>query len=148
MVGGQRQHHGIGIAASGERRRGRHRRAGIAAHRLDHDGGVDAEILGLAAREKAEIRAGDHDRRRKQAGIGHAQQGFLVGRPLADQRQELLRQGIPRHRPKPGPGAPGQNNWNDLAHAGALFQKPLAIARLARRAANRLRPQCEAETAD
>ena len=41
-------------------------------------------------------------------GIGDAQQGVLVGRALADQRQELLRQGIPRHRPKPGPGAPGQ----------------------------------------
>jgi hypothetical protein len=62
---------------------------------------------------------------------------------LANQRQELLREGIPRHRPEPGPGASGENNWNDLGHAGALFQKPLAIARLAPAPRINLLPQSQ-----
>ena len=132
VVGGQRQHHGVGIAALGERRRGRHRRAGIAAHRLDHHGGVDAELLGLAAGEKTKIGAGDDDRRRRTVGVGHAQQGLLIGRALAHQRQELLRQGVARHRPEPGPGAAGQKNGNDRWSWGGHYSKNhSAIARLA-----------------
>ena len=86
--------------------------AGIAPHRLDHDRRLDADFLGLPAGEEMEIRAGDHDRRREHR-VLHAQQGFLIGRPVADQRQELLRQGVARHRPKPGPGAAGQQNGDD-----------------------------------
>ena len=48
VVGGQRQHHRVGIAAFGKRRRGRDRWAGIAAHRLNHNGEVDADIFRLA----------------------------------------------------------------------------------------------------
>jgi len=49
VIGRQCQHHRIGVAALGECRCGGHRRAGIAAHRLDHDGRVDTDILGLPA---------------------------------------------------------------------------------------------------
>ena len=65
--------------------------------------------------------------------LGDAQQGVLVGRALADQRQELLRQGVARHRPKPGAGAAGENNGNDLGHAGHYSKNSSAIARLAHR---------------
>ena len=85
---------------------------GVATHRFDHDRSVDADLLGLPPREKMEIRAGNDDRRRKHR-ILHTQEGLLVGRPVADQWQKLLGQGIPRNRPKPGPGAAGQQNGDD-----------------------------------
>ena len=64
--------------------------SGIAPHGLDHHGCLDADLLGLPASKEVKIRPRDHDRRREHR-ILHAQQGLLIGRPVADQRKELLR---------------------------------------------------------
>jgi hypothetical protein len=94
MIGGKRQHHGLRIAVAGERRAGGERGTGIAAHRFDQDRDVDADFFSLPPREKAVIATGDHDRAGEQGVVGHSQQRVLVGGALANQRQELLRQGV------------------------------------------------------
>ena len=106
VVGGQSQHHRLRIAFQGDGRGSGDCRPGIAPQRLDHDGGLDANLLGLAAGEKVEIRPGNHDGGGKHR-VAHPQQGLLIGRALAHQRQELLGQGVARDRPQPGPGAAG-----------------------------------------
>ena len=108
VVGGEREDHSLRIAAPGICGSGRNGGRGIAAHRLDHDGRVDADILGLAAGEKAEIGARDDNRRCKQLGVGDTQQRLLIARTGSDQWQELLRQRIARDRPETGSGAAGQ----------------------------------------
>ena len=140
VVGRQRQHHRFRIAALGQHGGGGDRGAGIAAHRLDRDGRVDAQFLRLAAREKPEIGVRYHDRRREQLGVSHPQQGFLIARALAHQRQELLGEGVARNRPKPRSGAASEQNRDDFGHAPTLFQKVPAIARLSplRRESNRV----------
>ena len=112
VVGGERQHHGIRVALARHRGGGRDGRAGIPPQRLDHHRRLDADVLGLPAGEEMEIRAGDDDGGGEHR-VLHAQQGFLVGRTVADQRQELLGQGVARDRPKPRPGAAGEKNGDD-----------------------------------
>ena len=65
------------------------------------------------------------DRRREQLGVGDPQQRLLIGRALADQRQELLRQRVARHRPEPRAGAAGEQNGNDLGHAAGTIPKTI-----------------------
>ena len=74
--------------------------------------GIDADVLCLAACKKMEVRAGN-DNGWPEHRILHAQQCFLIGRSVADQWQELLRQGVARHRPQPCPGATCEQNGND-----------------------------------
>jgi hypothetical protein len=113
VIGRDGEHNRVGVAASGERRSGRDRGTGIPPHRLEHDGGVDADLLGLAAREEAERVARHDDRRPEQIARRHPHQRLLVGRLLADQRQELLRHGVARHRPQARAGAAGENQRHD-----------------------------------
>jgi hypothetical protein len=47
--------------------------------------------------KKPEVGVGDDDRRPEQLALGDPQQRVLVGRIVADQRQELLGQRIARH---------------------------------------------------
>ena len=68
VVGGERQHHRLGIALARDRGRGGDGRAGIAPQRLDHHRRLDADLLGLAAGKEVEIRPGDDDRRRRTSG--------------------------------------------------------------------------------
>ena len=56
-------------------------------------GGVDPDFLRLTPREKMKVRPGDDDRRGEHR-VGHAQQGLLIGRPLANQREKLLGQRV------------------------------------------------------
>lgn len=81
----------------------------IPPHRLDDDRSVDADLLGLAAGEEVEIRAGD-DNGRPEDAVLHPQQGLLIGRTVSNQRQELLGQRVARNRPQPGAGAAGKQD--------------------------------------
>ena len=112
MIGGKRQHHGLGIAAAGDHGCRGDRGPRIAAHRLNDDRRVDADLLGLTPCKEMEAGAGDDDGRREHR-VPYAQQRFLVGRLVADQWQELLWQGVTRNRPKPRSGAACQQNWDD-----------------------------------
>ena len=133
VVGGERQHHGVRIALARDRGRGGDRRPGIPPQRLDHHRRLDADVLGLAAGEEMEIRPGDDDRRREHR-VLHPQQGFLIGRAVADQRQELLGQGVARNRPKPRSGAAGKQNGNDRRghgygrpRSGSMFRAGIVL---------------------
>jgi hypothetical protein len=84
----------------------------IAPHRLDDDRRVDADFFGLTSRKEMKVGAGDNNMRCKHH-ILHTQQCFLVGRPVADQGQELLGKGIARHWPKPCSGTACQHDWDD-----------------------------------
>ena len=118
VVGGQRQHHGLRVALERHRGRGGDRRPRISPQRLDHDRCLDADLFGLAAREEVEIRSGDDDGRGEHR-IAHPQQGLLIGRPIADQRQELLGQGVAGDRPEPRSGAAGKQDRNDRRGHGS-----------------------------
>jgi hypothetical protein len=85
---------------------------GIAPHRLNDDRCIDADLFGLTSCKEMEVGARDDNGRREHR-IPHAQQRFLIGRSVADQRQELLRQGVARDRPKPRSGTSCQQNWDD-----------------------------------
>ena len=113
MVGGERQHHGVGIALARDRGNGGDRGPGIAAQRLHHHGDVDADLLRLTPREEMEVWPGDDDRRREQGLVRDPLQRLLIGRPVAHQRQELLGQRVARHRPEPCSRAAGQKDWNN-----------------------------------
>src|SRR5450759_4053067 len=69
-------------------------------------------VAAVLAGELMEMRAGDDDGGPEHR-VLHAEEGFLIGRAVADQGQELLGQGVARDRPKAGPGAPGQQDGND-----------------------------------
>ncbi len=112
VVGGERQHHGIGVALACDRGRRGDGRGGIPPQRFDHHGGVDADLFGLPAGEKVEIRPGDDDRRPEHR-VRHPQQRLLVGRLVAHQGQKLLRQGVPGHRPQACAGAAGEQDRDD-----------------------------------
>ena len=112
VIGGKCQHNRLWVADGGNCRRCRDGGSRITPHGLDHHGCLDADFLRLPASKKVKIRPRDYDRRRKHR-ILYAQQGLLIGRPVADQGKELLRKGIARHRPKPGPGAARQQNGDD-----------------------------------
>ena len=71
MVGGEREHDRLGIALQRELGAGGDGRRGIAPHRLEHDGRVDADLLGLPAGKEPELGRGHHDRRREQVAVSH-----------------------------------------------------------------------------
>ena len=98
MVGGERQHHGVRVALARDRGRRRDRGPGIPSHRFDHHGRLDADFFGLAAGKEMKIRPSNDDRRGEHR-IAHPQQGLLVGRAVANQRQELLGQSVTGDRP-------------------------------------------------
>ena len=112
VIGGKREHDGLRIAQGRDRRRSSDGGSRIAPYGLYNDGCINAHLLSLPAGEEMKIRTGYDNRRRKHR-VPHPQQRFLVSRPVADQWQELLGQGVPRNRPKPGPGAAGQQNGDD-----------------------------------
>ena len=61
MLGRQRHHHRLGFPLA--RQDGSHRdgRSQVAPVRLEHDGGLDPELLRLVAGEEAEVGRGHHD---------------------------------------------------------------------------------------
>ena len=94
----------------GDRDRGR----GIAAHRLEHDGARrdrgQAELLGD---HEAVLVVRDDEGGCEDAFVGDAKRRLLEQAALRHERQELLRVKRPRHRPKPGPRAAGQDHGVD-----------------------------------
>src|SRR6201997_3284282 len=67
-----------------------HRKTGIAAHRLEHDVGLDAALAQLLGDDKAEVGAGNDDRSCEQVGMGNARKHLLESRSRSDERNELL----------------------------------------------------------
>ncbi len=90
VVGRQHEHEGIAIALGREQGGDRDSKTRIAAHRLEHDVGLDATLAQLLGYDKAELGIGDDDRSREQVGMRNARKHLLERRPLSDERNELL----------------------------------------------------------
>ena len=80
VVGREHEHEGIAVARGREHGGDRDRGAGIAAHRLEHDVGLDAALAQLLGHDEAEIRIGDDDRPREQVGVRNALEHLLERR--------------------------------------------------------------------
>ena len=113
MIGGERHQHRIAVALRAKRGAGRDRRTGIAAHRLEQDVGLDADLGELFLDDETILRVGDDDRPPEHRGIRHPQHRFLEGRARAEQRQELLRPAFARGRPQPRAGAAAHDERNN-----------------------------------
>ena len=115
VVGREHQHERIAVALGREHGGDRDRGAGIAAHRLQHDVGLDAALAQLLGHDEAEIGTGDDDRAREQVGVGNAREHLLERRSLADQGDELLRHAFARDRPQPRSRAAAHDHRDDLS---------------------------------
>jgi hypothetical protein len=96
VVGRQHEHEGIAIAFGREQGGDRDRRTRIAAHRLEHDVGLDAALTQLLGHDKAEVGIGDDDRPREQIRTRNARKHLLERRLLSDERNELLGHALAR----------------------------------------------------
>jgi len=90
VVGRQHEHEGVAIAFGREQGGDRDRKTRIAAHRLEHNVGLDATLAQLLGHDKAEVGIGDDDRPREQVRMRNARKHLLERRPLSDERNELL----------------------------------------------------------
>ncbi len=115
VIGREHQHEGVAVALGREHGGDRDRGAGIAAHRLQHDVGLDAALAQLLGHDEAEVGIGDDDRTREQIGVGDALKHLLEHRSLADQRHELLRHALARDRPQPRSRAAAHDHRDDLS---------------------------------
>ena len=100
VVGGKDQDRCFRIALARQRRGDGDRHGGIAAHRLEHDVGLDVAFAQLFGDDETEIGIGDDDRPLEQFDVGNAAEHLLKGRALVDQRDELLGHAFARHRPQ------------------------------------------------
>jgi hypothetical protein len=114
VVGREHEHHRLRIALGGQHRGNRDGGTRVPTHRLEHDIGLDAAFAQLLRHHKAEIRIGDDDRAREQLGVLNAGKHLLEGRVLPDQRHELLRHALARHRPQPRSCAAAHDHRDDL----------------------------------
>jgi hypothetical protein len=104
--------------------------AGIAALRLQDDGGLDAAGARLLGDDEAELGIGDDHRGGEQARAGDAVEYLLEGRRRADQRHELLRHLFARHRPQARAGAAAQyHRDNKLIRHAAISTRRAAQSR-------------------
>ena len=99
VIGGEDQDHCFRIALARQRRGDGDRQGGIAAHRLEHDVGLNVAFAQLFGDDETEIGIGDDDRPIEQLDVGNAAKHLLKGRVLIDQRDELLGHAFTRHRP-------------------------------------------------
>ena len=90
VVGRQHEHEGVAIAFGGEKGGDGHGKTRIAAHRLEHDVGLDAALAQLLGDDEAEVGTGNDDRSCEQVGMRNARKHLLERRSLADERNELL----------------------------------------------------------
>src|SRR5262249_54082758 len=88
--------------------------------RLQDDGDVNAQLLGLLAGKEAKIACRHDDGRREAFRIAHPQQRLLVARAITDQRQELFRRRFARDRPQTRAGAAGEQHGNDWRNGQGL----------------------------
>ena len=122
MIRRQHEHHRVGIRALQRERGDRDRRRGVASDRLEDLRArrrVDrAQLLG----DEEAVLVVAHDGRRLGAGEpAEPLDRLLQHRPLGDERQELLRQQLPRHRPEPAAGAAAEHDRIELrCHARIL----------------------------
>jgi hypothetical protein len=123
LVGGRDDQHRIGaVGVRGQRGQGQGRR-GVAAGRLEQQGGLRvADLAQLLEQHEAVLLVADHQRRTDRDAVAgqrrQAQHRLLEQRAGAGQRQELLRVQRPAERPKPGAGAAGEDDGNDRWHGG------------------------------
>ncbi len=122
MVGGQHEHERLRRLRGDMRGRGRHRRPGIAARRLEQDLRLDADLLKLLAHQEAIVAVGDHHRAAENGRVGDAGDRFLQRRLRAQQLEELLRQAVARSRPQARAGAAAQDHRTDRIWHGLGFR--------------------------
>ena len=115
VVGRQHEHEGIAITFRCEQGGDRDRKTRIAAHRLEHDVGLDAALAQLLGHDKAEVGAGDDDRACEQVGMRDARKHLLKRRPLSDERNELFGHALARNRPQPRSRAAAHDHRDDLS---------------------------------
>jgi hypothetical protein len=93
MIGGEHDDDRLRRAARGEAGGHGDGGAGVAARGFEDDVGLGADLAQLVGDEKAIVLIGDDDRR-LEGGIGHHGDGGLEGGAFADERDELLGQGL------------------------------------------------------
>ena len=91
VIGSKRDHDGVTAAIEGKCRPGNDRRPGIAAHRLEQDIGLDADLRELLGDHKPVLVIGHDDGAAEQRAIGNTSHGLLKRRMPAEEWQELLR---------------------------------------------------------
>ena len=90
VVGGQHEHERVVITLRCEHGRDRDGGPRIAAARLEHDVGLDAQLAQLLGHHETKVGVGDDDRPREQAGIRNTREHLLECRPLSDEGDKLL----------------------------------------------------------
>jgi hypothetical protein len=113
VVGGQHQHHASGVLAHELVRDDRDRGRGAAARRARVERASDAPGAHLVLDQEPVVQARDHGRGLDAAHAGEARERFLERAGLAEQRQELFRVALARHRPQSRAGAPGEDDGMD-----------------------------------
>jgi hypothetical protein len=100
VIDRHRQDHRVRVGLAGQQRRDRDRRRGVSSKRLEHDGRpLDADRAQLFADRKTMLGISDHHRIGENSGIVDPQRRLLQQRVFPEQRQQLLRIGLPRERP-------------------------------------------------
>ena len=117
MVGGEHRDDRLGIMGRSPGGRGADRGGAVAPVRLEHDRRLGADLPQLLGDAKAVVEIGDHHRRIEHRGIAHHADDRLKGRTLPDQRNELLRQALPRFRPHARPRPAAHDHRHDFGHA-------------------------------
>jgi hypothetical protein len=129
VVGRDHEEDRPGIGLDGELGRRGDGSGRVASLRLQNDGRVDAARARLLGDDEAELGVGDDHRRREQAFAGHAIEHLLEGRGGADQRHELLRHLLARHRPQAGACAAAQNDRDNKLIRHAVNSKGISRPR-------------------
>ncbi len=118
VIGRQDQQQRIDALVPGVQRRHRHRRRGIAAHRLqNHHRRLDADRAQLLGHHEAVFLIAHHQRRGDVFGGADPQRGVLQHGVLVDQREKLFGIGLARERPQPRAATPGEDDGNDHARS-------------------------------
>jgi hypothetical protein len=76
-----RKHQSLVITLGREQGRDRNRGTRIAAHRFEHDVGLDTAFAQLLCDDEAEVGMSDDDRPREEVGIQYARKHLLKRRP-------------------------------------------------------------------
>ena len=106
----------------------RNRRAGIAAHGLEHDIRAHPALAQLLGYDKAKIGMGNDDGAAEQFCIGDAPHYLLEGRALPHQGHKLLGHALARDRPQSGTGASAHDDRDNLGSELRWHDEPKAVA--------------------
>ena len=113
VVGGQHQHHGVRVVG-GDQPGGRgDRGSGAPADGFEDDRPrLDAEVPHLLGDREAVLLPA-HQQRRGELVPLDPPRGLLQQADLGEQREQLLGEQLPGHRPQPGARPPGQDDGHD-----------------------------------